>query len=333
MRQVLKPNQKQTSSLVYFGNQNGQSVVEYLLILIVTLSLLLAFKPLFGGFGNFINDYVGEYTACLMEFGELPSLGVDATDLKLHESGGGKVCNTKFAAYTFSTGRQPIGSTGGSSTTNTKSSTGSTSSSSSSDSDRNSSRNASSNSSKSSSSDKSGSDSKSADDAASAAGRLNPYNSGRITRSSDYGRSGRGTTDGGGNDSASGSDNVKIIENAEKKDSALSDDYRNSSSRVSYERMRYKAITGEQQEEFAKRTKTAREPSSKIVTVIDDTGRMGPRKNTFIPPERKPTAVENKEEGFTLGSFMKWLIIAGMFIAIVLFFGGQVMNFMNSQEK
>ena len=61
-------------------HQKGQAYVEYLLILIVTLTLLLGlmlqfFKPLQG----FLKDYMGTYVQCLLETGELPAIsGEDA---------------------------------------------------------------------------------------------------------------------------------------------------------------------------------------------------------------------------------------------------------------
>lgn len=63
-------------------NQRGQAYVEYLLILIVTLTLLLGlmlqfFKPLQG----FLKDYMGTYVQCLLETGELPAIsGEDAIE-------------------------------------------------------------------------------------------------------------------------------------------------------------------------------------------------------------------------------------------------------------
>jgi len=60
----------------------GQAMVEYILILVVSVSLVMAvamqiFKPL----QFFLQDFMGTYTQCLLETGELPSLG-GSTNLK-----------------------------------------------------------------------------------------------------------------------------------------------------------------------------------------------------------------------------------------------------------
>lgn len=337
MRQVLKSNPTKPSALVCLRNQSGQAVVEYTLMLIVTLSFLLALKPLYTNFGKFINDYVGEYTACLMEFGELPSLGVNEEDLKKHTAsgGGGKVCDAKFAKFTIADGRTPIGGGTTPGTTKNPGSNGSSnnngSSSDSSSDSKNSSKSASSSGSKNSGSDKDSNGDKNgsnanADGSSSSSGS---YAKGRITRATN-GNSGFGTTDGG---NAGADDKVKVLDGSVNKDGGGLSDSDFQGSRVSYERTKYKAITGKQEEEIEKQTKPPRAPAAKVLTVADESGRLGPRKSTFTPPERKPDYVEAKEEGFEFGAFMKWLIIAAMVIAIFLFFGGQVMNFTNSQEK
>jgi len=334
VRQVLKFNLKRKAFLSYLENQKGQAVVEYILVLVITISLLMGFKGAFSNVGNFIYSYVGEYTECLMEYGELPSLGVSEQDLQNHKggTGGGKVCDSKFAGFTFVDGR-PSTTTPGSPSSPTPSSPGSTkdSSNNSSNSSKNSSNSASANSSKSSSDS---SDSSGAGGGSGAGGRgrsSSPYTTGQISRS---GGSGFGTADGG---AATNPDKVRVLEGQEG-DSAFNrvNDYDVARSRRSgYERDRYKAITGEQAEQIDRRGKTTRgEPISKSITVVDESGRMGPKKSVYTPQERKLSSVENNnEEGFTIGAFFKWLIIAGMLIALLLFFGGQVMNFTNSQEK
>ncbi len=78
-------------------NSRGQGVVEFVLILIVSVSIILAvmnqfYKP----FGQWASNYMGEYLQCLLEAGELPSLG-----------GEGSVgeCNQNFSKASFSSGR------------------------------------------------------------------------------------------------------------------------------------------------------------------------------------------------------------------------------------
>lgn len=57
-------------------NQSGQAVIEYILVLIVVVSILLGVMWQFNdGFRKFTNAYFGDYLACLLELGELPALG------------------------------------------------------------------------------------------------------------------------------------------------------------------------------------------------------------------------------------------------------------------
>lgn len=320
VRQVLKFNRIQTSSLVCPRNQSGQAVVEYVLMLVVTVSMVLAMKGAFSNISDFMYSYVGEYIACLMEYGELPTQGVSNSDLKNHKGGGGKVCDAKFGGFTFSGGIQ---SNGGSGSTSTGSSSGVSNS-------------ANGKSSQSASSSSKSSANKSDDDsnALSGSGRKgssSPYSSGQITRSNS--KSGFGTADGR---SQSGDDKVKVIEEDEGSGSrsGRDGDLNTRSSRITYQRDRYKAITGPQEEELRRRNKAPKVPTAKVLAVIDEGGRLGPRKSTITPPERKMTSFEEKnDDSFSFGNFMRWLIIAAMFIAIFLFFGSQVMNFMNSKEK
>lgn len=57
-------------------NQSGQAVIEYILVLIVVVSILLGAMWQFNdGFNKFTKSYFGDYIACLLELGELPALG------------------------------------------------------------------------------------------------------------------------------------------------------------------------------------------------------------------------------------------------------------------
>lgn len=137
-----------------------------------------------------------------------------------------------------------------------------------------------------------------------------------------------------GNSAAS--DKVKVIEEGAGQDGrrGYNADIFGASSTYG-RRDRYKAITGVQAEEISKTAKmSTRVPASKVLKAAEEEGRIGPRKSSIEPYQTKANLTgPQEEEGFTFGSFMKWLIIAAMLIALFLFFGGQVMNFMNSQEK
>jgi hypothetical protein len=331
VRQVLKFNFT-SSKTRGLRNQSGQAVVEYVLVLIVTISIIFALKDVFSGVEKFMYSYIGEYTACLMEYGELPSAGISDGELKKHEGGGsGKVCDSKFAGFTFGTGRTPLSSgpgsgTGSSGSGSSSGSNGINSNSTSTDSSgKNSSKSASTSSKQlpddklNSNSNNSGSDSENS-----------AYAKGRISRSSDIKRNG-GTADGRSDSGADG--RIKVISGGDSGGPSYDTDP-SDGGRSGYDRSRYKAITGGLASQTDRRSQAStREAGGKVLKVIDESGRAGPRKSSVAPYERKPAADVPKDEGFTIGNFMKWLIIAAMFIAIILFFGGQVMSFMNSQEK
>lgn len=81
-------------------------MVEYVLMLVVSVAMVTAlayqiFKPM----RDFLKDYMGSYIACLLETGELPSLGNESTEEALQQEG----CNAKFNAATLANGRPPNG--------------------------------------------------------------------------------------------------------------------------------------------------------------------------------------------------------------------------------
>ncbi len=85
-------------------------MVEYVLMLVVSVAMVTAlayqvFKPM----RDFLKDYMGSYIACLLETGELPSLGNAHTEELLQDEG----CNAKFKAATLAGGRPPNEATAG----------------------------------------------------------------------------------------------------------------------------------------------------------------------------------------------------------------------------
>ncbi len=79
-------------------NQRGQGIVEYILILIVTVAIILgALYRLNSAFREYAMNYFGDYLACLLETGELPTIGGNPGD-----SG---ICNTIFKPFTLEDGR------------------------------------------------------------------------------------------------------------------------------------------------------------------------------------------------------------------------------------
>ncbi len=329
----MKQDQNLTKKINFscLDNQSGQALVEYVLLLIITVSLLLAAKGLFVGTQEFIKSYAGNYIVCLMEYGELPQLGVNNDDLKKHQGKPNCVAKFSIAGGATLTGGS---SSGGSGSFNTNSAANNKSSQLANN-GKNSASGANAGKDGKTGSGKNGSDSTDADSDGAGGGRggrggsSGSYANGRINRGG-----GAGVTDG-----AAGSpdgDKVRVID-GRGDDLAFgkNGDY-DRSSRVVYKNNRYKAITGQMYDEIEKTTKKEpRKPTSRKVASVkeEEAFRPGPRKSAFTPPERKPQAeYQDKDENFSFGYLLKWLLIAGMVIAIIIFFGGQVLNYSNSDN-
>lgn len=93
------------------GGSSGQALLEYVLLL--TLVLIIALSTLYqfnSAFRNYLDSYFGDYIACLLETGELPSSGGQVSQ--------GGVCDSLYRPFDLASGRPAIstgpGSSGGS---------------------------------------------------------------------------------------------------------------------------------------------------------------------------------------------------------------------------
>ena len=302
--------------------------MEYILLLVITVSLVIGAKKAFGNLNDFMNRYIGDYVVCLMEYGELPSLGVSDATQKNHSGGTGKQCDQQFAGFTFEGGRSPTGgggSIGGSGTT--------TGGKSNSPGGKNSSPNAGNSSKGSSAASKSKSDSDSGSDKNNfgSSGRSNkgssPYSKGEIKRSGGFGTSDSGSDIAG--------QKTRVIEDEDELKRKRKYGFGAiSRTQGSGNGERYRAITGTMEAEIEKRApKKLRAPTASIKPLLDDRSQFGPYRKSFTPPVVKK--IEQKEDnnsGFSFGYIIRWLIIGGMILAIIVFFGGQIMNYSNSKE-
>lgn len=81
----------------FLRNVGGQSTVEYVLILTVTVSVVLLFSSMFyQPFKIYLNNYMGQYLQCLLDYGELPKLGGNDTTSE---------CDSEFKAFRIGDGR------------------------------------------------------------------------------------------------------------------------------------------------------------------------------------------------------------------------------------
>lgn len=91
---ISKPTERRGLGL----NQRGQGVTEYILLLVVILAIAAGgIYQLNTAFQAWAENYFGNYVACLLETGELPSLGGTPGD-----SG---ICNEEFQAFSWDKGR------------------------------------------------------------------------------------------------------------------------------------------------------------------------------------------------------------------------------------
>ena len=320
-------------------SKSGQAVVEYLLLAVVTVGLILGMKSVFTKLNDGANKYMGDYIVCLMEFGELPTLGVAAQDLNKHA--GASACDSKFAAFSLDEGRPSVGGgagqTGGTGSSSTNSNNASNSNS---NTNRNGSdKNSNSNNSKSDGSGDGGSASELAKagsgGSGSGSGNKSTNKSGQVRRSSTT----YGTNDGGSGDSG----RSRVIDEDGDDDSSGPGGKKNrrqgrrGRNYTTYYGENYRAITGGKAfDAFSKQLKKtqARKPTSTIRSIAKEDGRFLQSNRKEITPQepRKPLVQSTDDDKFTFGNLIRWLMIAGMVIAIVIFFGGQIMNYSNSGE-
>jgi len=87
-------------------SQSGQAVVEYILIVGLAVTIILGLmNQLYKPFGDWMQDYMGQYIECLLDVGELPTIAGSS------ESG---ECNSKFQSFSVTGGRPPVASNSGS---------------------------------------------------------------------------------------------------------------------------------------------------------------------------------------------------------------------------
>ena len=307
------------------GHKGGQAVVEYILIVSIAVALIFILKGAFTGMNNFINNYLGLYTECLMAHGELPVLGVRDDDLKEHLNSGYK-CESGFKPFTIAGGRPPVG--GGTSNGSQASRNGGGKSGANSD---NSSTTAGGSSSSSSSKGKSSNGDKDAVGRnGSGSGSGSPYDDGKIKRS------GRSSADGF---ASAGGDRSRSIEDDSEGDEegGRGRKRRPRESRIIYrDKPRSRALLGQEAEQItnlSSRSTIKRKPTTRTIAKVEGGSAPGPRSGLMKPPpERVVAAEEIKEPGWGFGKMIKWLLIIGIIVALIIFFGGQLMNYSNNDS-
>lgn len=278
---------KKTPLLSRPGNVRGQAVIEYTLIMLVTVAILMALSQvLFKPFGEFISNYMGKYTACLLEYGELPTLGTTAGSQVEDDS----ECNKRFEGGTLSAGRPPRADGAGSSSGSTRNTNANRSNSS-----------PSSNSSYAGSASRGGSSNININRRPSAGVEGSTRKSGKVIEIA---------VEGGGSSGFFGNSGGNRYAIPQRKTSSI-------------------AITGLSEAEKKELEKKAEGTAGMIVT--SDTVRKERKKIGLKPPP--PPVVYEEEKPFTIGNFIRYLFIAALVIALVIFIGGQALQMSKSGEK
>lgn len=268
------------------SRNSGQALIEYVLILIITVSLILAliaqvFKPM----QTFVQSYMGDYVQCLLETGELPSFGY--ADAAINDES----CAAKFGAASWN--KNPnvgTGSGGG---------------------------------------DKNASTPSSSSDSSSNSSSGNSTYAGSSSRNGrSYFSSPRSAPKGVG----SGGGNSKVIEIA--LDGGGAGGFFKGSTGGGYtapaRKVRAVGMSGFSDEEKKKLAKKA-EGGGKTIKLSD--GRIPASKKTQVKkPEAKADFVGD-DEPMTIGNFIRFLFIAALVIALLLFIGGQALQMSKSFEK
>lgn len=264
-------------------NNYGQAVLEYVLMLVIVMTVLLYFiTGVARGTQKFAENYFGSYFRCLLETGELPQLGADgAAETE---------CDELYEPYSFREGRYPI------SNSNSNSDSGDERNLADNDSGDNASAGAS----------ESGGPS---NIGAGGSGGLDSNSRSRKVPLSAADKKGRSdNSDGGGG----------RFNNFQQSDE-FGDE---GSGRSTYVPV-YGTMGGEEEEKSGETVKAQ----------IDQNPEQALR-GKRVPVSVSKTGDKSNvdDEPMTLPDFLKFIIIAAIILAIVIFFGGQVMQFNKSQD-
>ncbi len=294
-------------------------MVEYILLCVVVIGLVLAAKNMFDALDKGIDNYVGGYFTCLMEYGELPSLGVKNSELKKHISGSGKKCEAKFEEFSIASGRPPVGA-GGSGGRSGSARGGS-------DAEGRSGEGEGANRNQSEAEEAAGEN-----DALSSVRKGG--GSGGSNRRELRGNSGYNAYSTADNPINEGAPKIRILEEEDEANNQRGGNRRLGGSFSRPEP--YRAITGRMKKELQKQQKrkpTARTPTKTVKKLTDEEKtRVTIKKNIERSLASNEIKQKSNTDGFTFGNLLRWLLIGGMVIAIVIFFGGQIMNYSNSKD-
>tara|TARA_B110001454_G_scaffold219198_1_gene251598 strand:+ start:177498 stop:178412 length:915 start_codon:yes stop_codon:yes gene_type:complete len=292
-------------------NQKGQGMVEYLLLLFITVTMiLLAMANLFKPMQNFLQNFMGTYVACLLTSGELPAIRVENT-MKDTES----KCSFSLTGGKATAGNGTLGSNGGNgnngSNGNGTNSNGNTSA------------------------NGSNPDGASGDGSSvNGGGGGNSYAGSRSRRgafgkSSFLKRSSDGGS-GGANDDAGGG-GTRYVSNLNSKDDRFFK-VRQKTTQLSSKNGRGIYVTGMTEDEKKKIERKIQSSPRSVPKSSEEFSVPGRKSIVKPPPEARKKVLAQDEESFTLGNFFKYVLIAVVLLLILILGGGQAFEMSKTME-
>lgn len=301
----------------FLKNQKGQGTIEYVLLLVITISMiLLAMTNIFKPLQSFMQDYMGTYIACLLSSGELPAIRTQNT-LGSEESrcnfsipkGNGSLSNN---GSNGSGGKGSNGNNGGGSGDGSGSGEGSGSGRSSKD-----------------GKSKKGSDVAS-DSSTSGRGS---YAGSRSNRSGFGRRSGsRGSDSNSSDGDMAGGNGKRYVNNLEGK----GDRFFRSQQRVRSGRTRVGRgiATGSMTENDKEKVeRTIQAQPRRVPTTSEEFSAPG-KKNVLKPrlPSTEVKSLKQEDPGFAIGNLFKYILIAIILLLIIILGGGQAFEMSKTMD-
>lgn len=302
---------KLSSSLQF--NYKGQGTIEYLLLLVITISMvLLAMANLFKPMQAFMQNFMGTYVACLLSSGELPAIRSENT-LKDAEP----KCNFSLVA-----GNATVGN-GSNSNSNNPGNTGSNGNK---NDDTNNSNNAKDGKDKATGdgSNDSGNSSPGSNTYAGSRSRRSAFGSGPFLRNSaDSTR---------GSDEMAGDGGKRYINNLDRNGNDRYFQSRKRTTQVAVRNGRGLALNGMMEDEQKKQERKIQTQPRVLPKNSEEFSVPGKKSLLKPPPPREKILIKQEDETFTFGNFLKYIIIAIILLLIFILGGGQAFEMSKSMD-
>lgn len=294
-------------------NQKGQGMIEYLLLLFITVTMiLLAMANLFKPMQGFLQNFMGTYVACLLTSGELPAIRVENTmkdaDPKCSFSMTGKNGNGANGGdgSNGANGNNPNGNKDGSDANE-------------------------------SAGDSAGKDggpgSGGYGDGGNGNGGRGAAYAGSRGRRGGFGKSSflRRSADGGGvGEEADGG--KRYVNNLDKNKGDRFFRGRQKTTQLSNRYSRSGYLIGMTEEEQKKIERKIQSTPRSLPKATEEFSVPGRKSIVKPPPEKKKIVVNSEDESFTLGGFFKYVLIAIILLLILIVGGGQAFEMSKTMD-